>query len=192
MKKSWGLLKNLMGTNKSKSNISCIMKNNIELTNTRQIVEHFANFFSTVGSNLDQILRPTDLSPLAHINRNSHTFQLFPVTPDECIQIISQLKLTSTDKNHIPVKIFKSVSSYIVWPMVNIINASFFHGIFPKSMKLGQITPIYKKDDAKSCKNYRPISKLPFISKIIERCLSNRLVSFFNKFSLLISTNTVF
>ena len=184
MKKSWGLLKNLMGTKKSKSNISCLMKNNVELTNTRQIVEHFANFFSTVGSNLDQILRHTNLSPLAHINRNSHTFHLFPVTPEECIQIISQLKLTSTDKNHIPVKIFKSVSSYIVLPMVNIINASFFHGIFPKSMKLGQITPIYKKDDAKSCKNYRPISKLPFISKIIERCLSNRLVSFFNKFSL--------
>ena len=46
MKKSWGLLKNLMGTKKSKSNISCLMKNNVELTNTRQIVEHFAIFFS--------------------------------------------------------------------------------------------------------------------------------------------------
>ena len=184
MKKSWGLLKNLMGTKNSKSKISCITKNDVELTNTREITEHFADYFSTVGSNLDQLIQPSDVSPLTHINRNPNTFQLFPVTPDECVKIISQLKITSTDINHIPVKIFKSISSSIVWPMVNIINASFFHGIFPKSMKSGIITPIYKKDDAKLCKNYRPISKLPFFSKIIERCLSNRLVSFFNKFSL--------
>ena len=163
-----------MGTKNSKSKISCITKNDVELTNTREITEHFADYFSTVGSNLDQLIQPSDVSPLTHINRNPNTFQLFPVTPDECVKIISQLKITSTDINHIPVKIFKSISSSIVWPMVNIINASFFHGIFPKSMKSGIITPVYKKDDAKLCKNYRPISKLPFISKIIERWLSNR------------------
>ena len=142
MKKSWGLLKNLMGTKNSKSKISCLTKNNVELTNTCEIVEHFSDYFSTVGSNLDQLLQPTEVSPLTHIMRNPHTFHLFPVSPDECVKIISQLKITSTDKNHIPVKIFKSISSSIVWPMVNIINASFFHGIFPKSLKSGIITPI--------------------------------------------------
>ena len=51
-------------------------------------------------------------------------------------------------------------------------------------MKLAKITPIYKKGDEKIRSNYRPISSLPFLSKIYERCMTNRIVSFFNKFSL--------
>ena len=184
MKKSWGILKSLMGRNSSKNSVSCLMKDNVKLTETSQIVEHFSEFFSSVGNNLENSLQPANLSPLALINRNPHTFHLFPVTPEECCNIISQLKLTSTDINQIPVKIFKSISSFIVWPLVNVINSSFIHGIFPQSMKYAQVIPVYKKDDTKSCKNYRPISKLPFISKIYERCLTNRIVSFFNKFSL--------
>ena len=67
---------------------------------------------------------------------------------------------------------------------MNILNSSFFYGIFPESMKIAKITPVYKKGDAKICANYRPISSLPFLSKIIERCMANRIISFFNKYSL--------
>ena len=184
MKKSWGLLKNLMGRNGTKSDITCLMNNDLLLKDTSQIVEHFSEFFSTVGSDLENSLQHTELSPVNYINRNPHTFFLFPVTHDECIKIIAKLKLTTTDKSQIPVKIFKSISHLIIGPLVNAINSSFSHGIFPQSMKLAHITPIYKKEDPKSCLNYRPISKLPFISKIYERCLTNRIISFFNKYSL--------
>ena len=63
------------------------MKNNVKLTETSQIVEHFSEFFSSVGNNLENSLQPANLSPLVFINRNPHTFHLFPVTPDECCNI---------------------------------------------------------------------------------------------------------
>ena len=67
---------------------------------------------------------------------------------------------------------------------MNILNSSFFYGIFPESMKIGKITPVYKKGDPMICSNYRPISSLPYLSKIPERCMANRIISFFNKHSL--------
>ena len=51
-------------------------------------------------------------------------------------------------------------------------------------MKKARITPIYKKGDTKLCSSYRPISSLPFLSKIYERLMANRIISFFNKHSL--------
>ena len=49
-----------------------------------------------------------------------------------------------------------------------IINQSFRSGIFPDQFKIAKVTPIYKKDDKKLIKIYRPISVLPVISKVFE------------------------
>ena len=49
-----------------------------------------------------------------------------------------------------------------------IINQSIKSGIFPDRLKIAKVTPIYKKDDKKFIKNYRPISVLPVISKVFE------------------------
>ena len=49
-----------------------------------------------------------------------------------------------------------------------IINQSLNTGIFPERLKIAKVIPIYKKDDAKMFENYRPISILPAISKILE------------------------
>ena len=58
--------------------------------------------------------------------------------------------------------------------------------IFPTSLKLANITPVYKKGSKNSKENYRPISILPNISKIYERCLfkaiSNYFENIFSKF----------
>ena len=88
MKKSCSLLQDLMGTKKSKREITCLLDED-ELSCTEDIVNKFANFFSTVGSNLDSRLEHSDLSPSTYVSRNPHSFQLFPVTPDECLKVIS-------------------------------------------------------------------------------------------------------
>ena len=107
------------------------------------------------------------------MNRNSHSFFLFPVTEEETNKAVSKLKVTHTDKNHIPVSIFKSLKESICVPLCKIINTSFRLGKFPKVFKLAKISPIHKKNSKNMCENYRPISCLPFISKIFERVISH-------------------
>ena len=84
-----------------------------------------------------------------------------------------------------PVTMFKSVRNIIYKPLSQIINKCFNAGVYPNCLKIGRIIQIYKSGDSTDPTNYRPISTLPYITKIFETCLYNRLVKFFDKFSLL-------
>ena len=44
-------------------------------------------------------------------------------------------------------------------------------GTFPDKLKIGKITPIYKKDDKELFENYRPVSTLPIFGKIFEKVI---------------------
>ena len=51
-------------------------------------------------------------------------------------------------------------------------------GVFPDELKIANITPIFKADDSSKFNNYRPVSVLPILSKIFERAMYNRLITF--------------
>ena len=51
-------------------------------------------------------------------------------------------------------------------------------GTFPDVLKVGRITPIFKKDNPECIENYRPISTLPIFGKIFEKIIFKRLYSF--------------
>ena len=50
--------------------------------------------------------------------------------------------------------------------------------IFPDTLKISKIIPIFKSDNASLVQNYRPISILPAISNIFERAVYNRIFQF--------------
>ena len=61
--------------------------------------------------------------------------------------------------------------------------------MYPNDLKIARIVPIYKKKgEVTDPDNYRPISCLPYLGKIFEKCLASRLISFCNKFSLISSS----
>ena len=64
----------------------------------------------------------------------------------------------------------------------NILLASFNNSVkksnFPSSLKKANITPVFKKGVQNSKDNYRPVSILPNMSKIPERCMFRQLYSF--------------
>ena len=46
---------------------------------------------------------------------------------------------------------------------------------FPNNLKLGDITPAYKKDDPNIIKDYRPVNILPVVSKLVKRILAKQI-----------------
>ena len=58
-------------------------------------------------------------------------------------------------------------------------------GIFPDKLKIAKVVPIFKKGDKLNINNYRPISLLPAISKVIEKIMADQLSEFFENMKLL-------
>ncbi|KAI2647171.1 RNA-directed DNA polymerase from mobile element jockey [Labeo rohita] len=83
----------------------------------------------------------------------------------------------------VPTKLLKELLPVAEEPLLNIINSSLSLGHIPKPFKLGVIKPFIKKPqlDPSDLANYRPISNLPFMSKILEKVVSAQLCSFLQK-----------
>ena len=78
--------------------------------------------------------------------------------------------------DYLPSIFLKRFRSFLSKPIMDIINRSFDEGIFPDNWKKSLITPIPKKKGCTELTNFRPISVLPSLSKIIERVAQKQLL----------------
>ena len=81
--------------------------------------------------------------------------------------------------------ILKKIQFAIVPTLTYLVNKCFENSVFPNCLKKDVIIPLYKKGDPKVAENYRPISLLPTIGKLIEKLLRKRMLNFLEKFNLL-------
>ena len=185
LKKSWSIINNLLSKNIKTKDINRIICNNVTYTCSNDIANLFNNFFCSIGSNLDSNIPNSDLNPCHFINVN-HPYSLFlePVSVIEVEFHIKSLKNSKENLNSISVPIFKE-SHEIFSPIIaDLINKCFETGVFPDSLKKAIVIPLLKKDNPDIMTNYRPISILPKLSKIIEKCLKTRLVHYFTRNNL--------
>ena len=62
-----------------------------------------------------------------------------------------------------------------------LINQSISQGIFPEELKLAKVLPIFKCEDEQLVQNYRPISILPFFSRVFEQIVSKYIIEFMDE-----------
>ena len=117
------------------------------------------------------------------VNHPSYFF-LEPVSPVEVEYYIKNLKNSQQNIDSISMPIFKEFHEIFSLIIADLINKCFETGIFPDSLKKAVVLPLYKKDDPDIMTNYRPISILPWLSKIIEKCIKSRLVHYFTRNNL--------
>ena len=106
-------------------------------------------------------------------------FSFHEITEDEIRKEISKLDGSkATPVGDIPAEMLKSTTDVHVSLLTKIINSSIRNGCFPDELKAAEVAPIFKKNDDLDKENYRPVSVLPHVSKIIERVMYIQIENF--------------
>ena len=191
IKKVWIGIKNIINIKtKDQNSPNCIEVNKELITDNVDISDNFNDYFSTVADNIlaknkTPIINSFD-KYMPSPNPNSFVFE--PSTPNEVFLIIDGLdKYKGTGPNGIPTDILKLINFIICAPLSKIYNICIVTGKQPDKLKLAHALPIFKKGSRLLVSNYRPISLLSNLNKILEKIMHKRIYAFLEKFELLYS-----
>ena len=105
----------------------------------------------------------------------------------DVISNIQSLDITkATGLDGMTPKILKTSAEIIGPNLLKIINISIKNGQFPDTLKVAKLFPIHKNGLKSDPSNYRPVSILPVVSKVIEKHITKHLFSYLNKYKLLL------
>ena len=112
--------------------------------------------------------------------------QFTPMTESEVKTIIMTMKSKSCETDPIPIHIFKQLLPSVLPTVTKIVNLSLSEGEFCHMWKVAVVRPLLKKEGLEPIKpNYRPVSNLTFMSKIIEKCMLHQLKNHCDTYDLL-------
>jgi len=187
-KKTWELLKEAANLNKSNDSVERLCVGNEIITDPGQIAEHFNDFFVKIGKEISDSIKKTDVTPESYMPNLPNLQELeFNEIHAVLIRDIIKSFVTkgSLDSDGISTKLLKSISNEICEPLAHVFNLSVQQGIFPSKLKKSRTVPIFKAGDPSACDNYRPISLLSSLSKILEKIVSVQLVNHLERNDLL-------
>ena len=118
---------------------------------------------------------------LLNTSKQVSQFRFRQISGKELINALSKIKLNkSTGLDKISNKLLKAAGQSICETLLYIFNLILETGIFPEDLKQAKVTPVFKADNKSDCGNYRPISVIPAIAKILEKLISDQLIEYLN------------
>ena len=182
-KKLWQTINHVIRKTNNKSEVIDKLKiANIMEHRGEVIAEELAKYFSTVGdvfANKIGASSKSEYDYLKAIQASTTSIFLTPVTTTEIGKILTQMvPKTSSGIDDINNKLLKELKDPLLAPLELIFNNSLQEGTFPERMKTAKVVPLYKGNSTEVASNYRPISLLLTISKILEKIMYKRVYTF--------------
>ena len=191
IKNTWQTITEILNRTRSPQNLPDAFLIDNEMTGDPSIIaDKFNNLFANVGRRLSEQLTTPD-------NVNFKDYLRIPVVPnmsfsqiseEAVMEVLNNLKQKlSCGHDGISSRLLKASKTVVCKPLTLIINQTLTSGIFPDTLKIAKIIPLFKKGDKTLLENYRPISILPAISKIFERIMFNQIHNHFSMHNLFYS-----
>ena len=146
------------------------------------MANRFNAFFTNVGPDQSRNIRYNgNKTHQTYLTQDNYIELNFTdVNDDIILNIINKLpNKNSCGYDNLSTKIIKTLKGSLIKPLTLIINQILKTGVFPSQLKIAKVIPIFKKDDNKMFNNYRPISLLPVLSKVVEKVISLQINDFF-------------
>ena len=182
---------------KSNSTITSIEADVVLYTDINEIVQALNTPFSRIGPKLaakikDKLRLITSnsrtffLPAFWRLNGNDKSFFFCSITESF---VLKQLKSLKTNKaiglDRISARLLKESAECMAPVLTRFFDRSLETSIFPSIWKCGKVTALFKGGDRTDCNNYRPITVLPTISKILERAVHQQMYEFLSANKLL-------
>ena len=145
---TWKVLNEVIGKRKSTTNCMIFNIKNAPSSDKQLISHSFCDYFTNLGQKCASKI------------------------------IVDIVAIICSGHDGISSKLVKDLKDALASPISTIINNSLTTGYAPDMAKLAKVIPIYKTKDKKNIENYRPISLLPVISKILEKVVYRNMYSF--------------
>ena len=168
-----------------------------------------ANAFGTFFRNKVRLIR-NDLAEEASLNEPHHPNSRLsslrvtrdvpklssfnPIPTSDVATLISKSNNKFCCLDPLPTSVVKKFVCHLAAPICVIINKSLVEGEVPKCFKKAIVVPVIKKPglNREQLSNYRPISNLPYVSKLLERVVFNQLDQHLQKYQLLSPTQSAY
>ena len=167
MQKIWSTINEILSKKRNSRSVPLNLKDNSgKLIDPSSVPDAFNNYVTNIPNANSSCSFSQSVQP----SKNPRSMFFSPTDRKEVLQVIKCLSNSSKpDFFGISNKLLRTVSSYVCGPIVHIANLSMTNGVFPEIFKSAIVIPIHKKGDPSEISNYRPISLLPVISKVLER-----------------------
>ena len=173
-------------SNKNKSSgiqVDTLNINNNPISNPNDICTAFNNHFCKIGTSVLERLPAGTGNFYQYLGPpSSESIFVRPATADEISKFIDSMPINkSPGDDGITAQLIKRNKTWLVLPLLSIINSSLSSGQVPDRLKVAKIVPIFKKGDPTDPCNYRPISLLSIFDKILEKIVYSRILNFLDQ-----------
>lgn len=153
----------------------------------KEISDSFNVYFSSVGTVLAESIVPRGPAEVRDSEHSAESEFLFrPVSRQELYGVVMGLRGRSAPGwDGISTSVIKDNIDILLEPILHIVNVGLVSGEFPTALKLAKVVPIFKSGSKSLKSNFRPISLLSSLSKIIEKCVKNQLSSYLDSHSII-------
>ena len=188
MRKTWGVINKIRCKMKGSASPAYIEFNQQLISDRRAISSLFNSYFTDVANKLndskyDMAAPPADDFRKFLGARCTNSILLYDIEPDEIVKIISSFN--NNKSSDLCVRAIKHVRHEIAPVLSTLFNDCMLAGIFPAELKIAKVIPLFKSGKRHVLSNYRPISILPLFSKIFEKLIHTRFISFFDKHNII-------
>ena len=180
IKETWTIINSTIKKHKLFNRV--VLCDNDNIINNEDVPHKFIDYYSNIAN--------TIVSEIPIVNENIESFLgdanlssffMSPIINQDVENAIRDLKDNGSGIFKFATSVLKDVRFTISNSLSKIYNLCIEYGYFPEELKIGCITPVFKKGDKAVVSSYRPVCSLSPFSKIFERIVYNRMLEFIEK-----------
>ena len=174
MKQTWKNINRQLGKVKI-STYASLSINNITIDDSKQITNYFNDYFINIASKL-----VSNLSQLPHNfqtylpSSTLNSLYFYPTTLFEIKKLVNNIQpKNSFGTDEVSSSILKTTPDNVLFALTHVFNLSLINDNFISGFKTAKVVPIHKNGNVTNVSNYRPISLLCSMSKVLEKSVHN-------------------